>query len=62
VRGRGHARALLRALENAARARGCRHVVLDTAAVLTEAANLHLAEGYVEIPRYNDTSDQRPRR
>jgi len=54
ARGRGHGRAVLRALEDAARALGCRCVVLDTAAVLEEAARMYLREGYVETERYND--------
>lgn len=54
ARGRGHARALLRALEDEARSAGCRRMVLDTAASLTEAATMYLREGYVEIERYND--------
>jgi len=54
ARGQGHGRTLLRALEKKARSRSCRRIVLDTAATLTEAAALYVAEGYVEIPRYND--------
>jgi len=54
ARGRGHARRVLRALEDAARSLGCRCVVLDTAAVLEEAAKLYVREGYVETTRYND--------
>jgi GNAT superfamily N-acetyltransferase len=54
AREKGRGRLLLRALEDRARALGCRRVVLDTAAVLEEAARLYLREGYVEIPRYND--------
>jgi GNAT superfamily N-acetyltransferase len=54
ARGRGHARAMLRALEDEARARDCARVVLDTAAPLAEAAALYLAEGYREVAPYND--------
>jgi GNAT superfamily N-acetyltransferase len=54
ARGRGHARAMLRALEDEARSRGCARVVLDTAAPLAEAAGLYLAEGYREVAPYND--------
>ena len=54
ARGRGHARSMLRALESEARTRGCARVVLDTAAPLREAAGLYLAEGYREVPAYND--------
>lgn len=53
ARGQGHARRLLQALEERARAMGCRRVVLDTAAPLVEAARMYLREGYVEIARYN---------
>lgn len=54
ARGRGHARRILRALEDRARSFGCSRVVLDTAAPLEQAAKLYLREGYVEIDRYND--------
>jgi GNAT superfamily N-acetyltransferase len=54
ARGRGHARTMLRALEDEARARDCARVVLDTAAPLLEAAKLYLAEGYREVAPYND--------
>jgi GNAT superfamily N-acetyltransferase len=54
ARGKGWGRLLLRALEDRARAFGWSRVVLDTAAVLEEAARLYLREGYAEIPRYND--------
>lgn len=54
ARGRGHAKRLLLALEERARARGCARVVLDTAAPLEEAARMYLSAGYVAIPRYND--------
>ena len=53
-RGRGHGRTLLRALEDAALAMGCRVVLLDTATVLEEAARMYLRAGYDEIARYND--------
>ena len=54
ARGRGHGRTLLRVLEDAARSMGCRAVVLDTAAVLEEAARMYQRAGYDEIARYND--------
>lgn len=54
ARGRGHARVLLRALEDAARERGCEEIVLDTASTLHEAAHLYVREGYEEVERYND--------
>jgi GNAT superfamily N-acetyltransferase len=46
ARGRGHARALLHALESRARARGRSRVGLLTTEVLTEARALYAAEGY----------------
>jgi GNAT superfamily N-acetyltransferase len=54
ARGKGHGRAVLRALEEWARSKACRRVVLDTAAPLKEAASLYLREGYTEIAAYND--------
>lgn len=54
ARSRGLGREMLAALEDVARARGCRRVVLDTASTLVEAAALYLSAGYVEIARYND--------
>lgn len=54
ARGRGHARALLVALEKAAVELGCRRVVLDTAAPLTEAVAMYVRAGYGAIDRYND--------
>jgi GNAT superfamily N-acetyltransferase len=53
-RGRGHARALLAALEDRARDLGAVEVRLDTSAVLDEAVALYRASGYVEIAAYND--------
>lgn len=54
ARGRGLGREMLSALEEAALARGCRRIVLDTASSLVEAAALYASAGYVEIARYND--------
>ncbi len=54
LRGQGAGRALLAALEEQARVRGCRKVRLDTAAELSEARTLYASAGYVEIPAYND--------
>jgi GNAT superfamily N-acetyltransferase len=54
ARGRGHARRILRAIEDEAASLGCTRVVLDTAAQLTEAARLYVREGYAEVERYND--------
>jgi GNAT superfamily N-acetyltransferase len=50
----GVGRRLLAALEHAAAELGCNTVRLDTTAYLTEALALYLANGYREIPRYND--------
>jgi GNAT superfamily N-acetyltransferase len=54
ARGRGHARRLLAALEDAARNLGHSRIVLDTAAPLAEAAALYLSSGYRHIEPYND--------
>lgn len=48
-RRRGHARSLLRALEDRARALGYRRVVLETGQVQPEAIALYTAEGYQPI-------------
>lgn len=54
ARGRGVGEAMLVALENAASARGCTRIVLDTHASLVEAARLYRRLGYRDIERYND--------
>ena len=54
ARRRGVARALLGALEDAARTLGSAVVRLDTAATLGEALGLYRSAGYIEIPAYND--------
>jgi len=53
-RGRGVGGRLLAALEHAARALGCTTVSLDTSRHLPEAIGLYRANGYEEIPAYND--------
>jgi GNAT superfamily N-acetyltransferase len=53
ARGRGHGRAILRALEQEARRLGCTTAVLDTAAPLDEAKRLYASEGYLSVPPYN---------
>jgi len=53
ARRRGHARRLLAALEDAARAIGLARVRLDTNAQQPEALRLYAACGYAEIPDYN---------
>ncbi|NUQ98705.1 MAG: MarR family transcriptional regulator [Streptomyces sp.] len=50
----GLARRILDALEQAAAARGCTVVRLDTHASLTEAQAMYRASGYTEIPAYAD--------
>ena len=53
ARGRGIARQLLVALENAARALGYERVRLDTGPKQPHAEALYRSAGYVEIPDYN---------
>ena len=54
VRSRGLAAALLRALEDAARALGYVAVRLDTGPKQVHAQRLYRAAGYVEVPPYNE--------
>ncbi|WP_373688855.1 GNAT family N-acetyltransferase [Verrucosispora sioxanthis] len=54
VRGLGVGRRLLGELEQNAAAAGATSIRLDTNRTLTEAMRLYRAEGYQEIPRYND--------
>ncbi|GIJ31037.1 bifunctional helix-turn-helix transcriptional regulator/GNAT family N-acetyltransferase [Micromonospora sediminimaris] len=54
VRGLGVGRRLLGELERHAVAAGAASIRLDTNRTLTEAMRLYRAEGYQEIPRYND--------
>jgi GNAT superfamily N-acetyltransferase len=53
ARGKGVAKRLLAALEEAAAQRGLDIVRLDTAEVLTEAQRLYERAGYERIPDYN---------
>ncbi|MGH2970018.1 MAG: GNAT family N-acetyltransferase [Solirubrobacteraceae bacterium] len=53
ARGRGHARRLLEALEDAAPALGHRRVRLDTAASMPEARTLYESAGYRPVADYN---------
>jgi GNAT superfamily N-acetyltransferase len=53
ARRRGHARRLLEALEEAARAAGLERLRLDTNAQQPEALLLYAATGYAEIADYN---------
>jgi GNAT superfamily N-acetyltransferase len=52
ARGRGHARRLLAALEEIARAAGQRRVRLLTTSVLTEARALYAASGYAVVEEF----------
>ncbi|HVB05072.1 MAG TPA: GNAT family N-acetyltransferase [Acidimicrobiales bacterium] len=56
ARGRGYARLLLAALEEAARAAGYREVLLDTHGSLDAALALYRSSGYRERERYNDNA------
>ena len=53
ARRRGVARALLRALEDAARERGYAFVRLDTGPLQRGAMALYASEGYTEIGNFN---------
>ena len=57
ARGRGVARALLVALEDAARSLGYARARLDTGPDQPHAKALYLATGYTEIPDYNGNPD-----
>lgn len=52
ARGRGHARRVLAALEEAARALGYAFVRLETGNLQTEAIGLYVSAGFGPIPRY----------
>jgi GNAT superfamily N-acetyltransferase len=52
ARGRGHARRLLAALEDIARAAGQRRIRLLTTSVLTEALALYAASGYEVVEEF----------
>ena len=54
VRGRGVGRRLLRRLVAEGRASGLRRVQLETNRSLTEAIALYEAEGFVEVPAFNE--------
>ena len=56
-RRRGHARRLLAALEDRARAMGYRRVVLETGTAQPEAMALYAAEGYTPIPGFGHYRD-----
>ncbi|MFF9332531.1 GNAT family N-acetyltransferase [Streptomyces albogriseolus] len=54
MRGRGGAALLVRAAEEAARARGARRMILDTRGDLVEARALYARLGYAETEPHND--------
>ena len=54
ARGRGVARQVLRAIETSAREAGLARLRLETNRSLVEAQKLYRAEGFVEVPRFND--------
>jgi len=56
-RRRGHARALLRALEDRARASGYRRVILETGLAQPEAIALYESEGYQPIDGFGHYKD-----
>jgi GNAT superfamily N-acetyltransferase len=56
-RRRGHARALLRALEDRARSSGYRSVVLETGLAQPEAIALYVSEGYQAIDGFGHYKD-----
>jgi GNAT superfamily N-acetyltransferase len=56
-RRRGHARSLLRALEDRARASGYRRVILETGLAQPEAIALYTSEGYQPIDGFGHYKD-----
>jgi len=61
-RGHGYARALLGALEGAARVTGYRRVLLETGVAQPEAIGLYESAGYARVPgfgRYRDSPNNR---
>jgi diacylglycerol O-acyltransferase / wax synthase len=56
-RRRGHARRLLAALEDRARAQGCRRVVLETGLAQPEAIALYTSAGYLPVPGFGHYKD-----
>ncbi|MFC8192321.1 GNAT family N-acetyltransferase [Cellulomonas sp. NPDC057328] len=56
-RGRGLSRRVLTELEDAARARGLRRLVLETGVLQPEAIGLYLAAGYRPVPRWGEYAD-----
>jgi GNAT superfamily N-acetyltransferase len=56
-RRRGHARRLLAALEDRARAQGCRRVILETGLAQPEAIALYTSAGYTPIEGFGHYKD-----
>ncbi|MFS0706239.1 GNAT family N-acetyltransferase [Cellulomonas sp. 179-A 9B4 NHS] len=56
-RGRGLSRRVLTQLEDAARVRGLRRLVLETGVLQPEAIGLYLAAGYRPVPRWGEYAD-----
>jgi GNAT superfamily N-acetyltransferase len=54
ARRKGHGRAVLEALEGAARDAGFHRIVLDTMGSHTEATTLYDGSGYARVPAYNE--------
>jgi len=54
ARRKGHGRAVLEALERAAREAGFHRIVLDTMGSHTEAMTLYDGSGYARVPAYNE--------
>ncbi len=54
ARGRGLARQLLRALEEAAAASGCKRVILETGYAQPEAVGLYTSSGYGPVPAFGE--------
>lgn len=57
ARGRGHARLVLAALEETARASGADWLVLETGQAQPEAISLYRSSGYLEIPHFGHYAD-----
>lgn len=58
ARGRGHSRRVVLALEQVARARGTRRLVLETGVLQPEAIGLYLSLGYGSIDNYAEYVDE----
>ena len=58
AQGRGHARALLAALERTAREAGRRRMVLETGTAQPEALGLYASSGYTPTPKFGHYADE----